>query len=332
MSQTIKEIGEQGLLKIIKQFCPSNIIGDDGAVLATDKNKLLVTTTDVLVENVHFSKITTSSYDIGWRSCAANLSDIAAMGALPLGLTVGLSLPPNTQVNYIKEIYQGLAECCQQYNCDIIGGDICKSSTITIAITALGEVLPNQVISRFTAKAGDVILVTGSHGGSKGGLELLLDKNLGKNLTLVEQQELIKMHQRPQPRLDIINSLWDNHPNITISGMDSSDGLADAIIQICSSSKVGANININSIPIPESLRKLAGEQKALEYALYGGEDFELVLCLPSTSAQNLTKKLGKDCKIIGEIIEENEIILQNNINLSKFSNLTLEKGFQHFQE
>ena len=127
MSQTIKEIGEQGLLKIINKFCPRNIIGDDGAILETDKNKLLIATTDVLVENVHFSKITTSSYDIGWRSAAANLSDIAAMGALPLGLTVGLSLPPNIEVNYIKEIYQGLAQCTQKYNCNIIGGDICKS-------------------------------------------------------------------------------------------------------------------------------------------------------------------------------------------------------------
>ena len=331
MSQTIKEIGEQGLLNIIKKFCPSNVIGDDGAVLETDKNKLLVTTTDILVENVHFSKITTSSYDIGWRSSAANLSDIAAMGALPLGLTVGLSLPPNTQVNYIKEIYQGLAECCQKYNCDIIGGDICKSSILTISITALGEVLPHQVISRFRAKVGDVILVTGSHGGSKGGLELLLDKNLGKNLTPVEKQELITLHQRPQPRLDIIPLLWEHKPNITISGMDSSDGLADAIIQICRSSKVGANININSIPIPNSLRKLTGEQLALEYALYGGEDFELVLSLPPTTAQNLTKKLGRDCQIIGEIIEGNKIILQNNTNLSKLKNLTLAKGFQHFQ-
>ena len=153
-----------------------------GAVLATDKNKLLVITTDVLVENVHFSKITTSSYDIGWRSSAANLSDLAAMGALPLGLTVGLSLPPNTEINYIKEIYKGLAECCRKYNCDIIGGDICKSSILTISITALGEVLPNQVISRFSAKAGDLILVTGSHGGSKGGLELLLDKKFRKKI------------------------------------------------------------------------------------------------------------------------------------------------------
>lgn len=332
MKQLLKDLGEQGLLKILQKFCPTDIIGDDGAVMKTDPHQLLVTTTDMLIENVHFSKITTSAKDIGWRSVAVNLSDLAAMGATPLGLTVGLALSANVEIDWLKEVYQGLFECTQKYNCPIIGGDVCKSPIITISITALGQVFPNQIIRRFTAQKDDLIVVTGTHGGSKGGLELLLNNDLKQGLNLQEYQELIKFHQRPQPRLDVIPLLWENHEKITVSGMDSSDGLADAIIQICRCSQVGAEIDLNLIPIPQSLIKLFGKKKALEYAFYGGEDFELVLCLPPENAKILVNKLGQNAKIIGKIIEEQEIKLINNDHLLSSNTLTLAQGFQHFTD
>lgn len=330
-AKTIKEIGEQGLLKIIQKYCPSNIIGDDGAVLATDPNQLLVTTTDMLVENVHFSNLTTSNYDIGWRSAAVNLSDLAAMGATPLGLTVGLSLPPHTNINFVEELYNGLAECCQKYHCPIIGGDLCKSSIITVSITALGQVFPDRIISRFTAQKDDLIVVTGNHGSSKGGLELLLNNDFGSSLNIKEKTELINIHQRPQPRLDVIPLLWENNDKITVSGMDSSDGLADAILQICRCSQGGAEIDTNLIPISSSLKKLVGEKQALEYALYGGEDFELVLCLPAKNAEILVNKLGQNSAIIGKITEGNEVKLIDKTGKMPEQILSLEKGFQHFK-
>lgn len=328
--QTIKVIGEQGLLKFVQKFCPSNIIGDDGAVIATDPKQRLVTTSDMLVQNVHFSDLTTSNYDIGWRSAAVNLSDLAAMGAKPLGLMVALSLPPDTNISFVEKLYQGLADCCQKYNCPIIGGDLCKSSIITVCITALGQVIPDNIISRFTAQRDDLIVVTGNHGSSKGGLELLLNNCLSQGLNLEEKQELIIAHQQPQPRLDVIPLLWENNNKITVSGMDSSDGLADAVIQICRCSKVGAQIDANLIPISASLKKLVGENKALEYALYGGEDYELVLCLPATNAKILVNNLGKNAKIIGKITEAKEVKLIDNTGKFTEQILSLDKGFQHF--
>ncbi len=116
----VKDIGEQGLLKKLQAFCPTDIIGDDGAVLQLEKDKKLVVTTDVLVDKVHFSSRTTSAFDAGWRGAAANLSDLAAMGATPLGITVGLSLPGSTPVSWVEELYRGLDSCLRKYQTAIV--------------------------------------------------------------------------------------------------------------------------------------------------------------------------------------------------------------------
>ena len=181
-SQLVKDIGEQGLLKKLQSFCPGEIIGDDGAVLPTHPDKDLVVTTDVLVDGVHFSDRTTTAFDVGWRAAAANLSDLAAMGAEPLGITVGLSLPGDVLVSWVEDLYQGLTACLQQYDTPIVGGDICRSQVITVAITAFGQVLPHQVIRRSNAQVGDAIVITGLHGLSRAGLELLLHPELGNQL------------------------------------------------------------------------------------------------------------------------------------------------------
>lgn len=325
-NRQIKDIGEQGLLKIVQEFCPRAIIGDDGAVIKVTEGKSLVVTTDVLVEGVHFSEVTTSPEDIGWRAIAVNLSDLAAMGAIPLGVTVGLSLPPELEVTWVEQLYQGLYSCVKTYNTAIMGGDITRSPIITVSITALGEVNPERVISRFVAQPGDAIVVTGVHGSSKAGLELLLNPELGKNLDKKTREKLIKAHQRPKPRLDILpclNKIVIN--NWRIAGMDSSDGLADAILQICRCSGVGAEIDSKAMPIDIEIKELKGKEKALEWALYGGEDFELVLCLEEKLAKELVKKTGINSAIIGKIIKEKEIkLIDQEIKLS------LEKGFQHF--
>ena len=281
---TVKDLGEHGLLRVLQRYCPKDIVGDDGAILTTDPNKSLVVTTDVLVDEVHFSDRTTTAYDVGWRATAANLSDLAAMGATPLGITVGLSLPGDKQVSWVEELYQGIADCLNLYPTPLVGGDICRSRVVTISITAFGEVHPQRAILRSSARPGDAILVTGLHGLSRGGLELLLNPEQKSNLNLVEYQRLVKAHQRPLPRLDVLPYLAQIPAQIAIAGMDSSDGLADAIEQICQHSQVGATLDISNFTIDSGLIKLAGLQKAKEWLLYGGEDFELILCLPFESS------------------------------------------------
>ena len=161
---------------------------------------------------------------------------------------------------------------------------------VSLAITALGEVLPQRAICRHLARPGDVILVTGLHGLSKGGLELLLDPKLGDVLTTPESVRLITAHQRPKPRLDLLPYLAAIESDIAIAGMDSSDGLRDAIGQICQRSGVGAIIDRAKVEVFSGLTKLVDLDTAWEWVLDGGEDFELVLCLPETHALNLAKK------------------------------------------
>ncbi len=322
----IKDIGEQGLLKIVQKYCPSEVIGDDGALVKVETGKSLVVTTDVLVEGVHFSDRTMKAEDVGWRAIAVNLSDIAAMGGEAIGVTVGLSLPSDLEVSWVEDLYKGMSDCVKAYQTVILGGDLTRSPIITVAITALGQVREERVISRFSAQPGDVMVVTGLHGSSKAGLELLLNPKLGQDMDSRVRERLIKTHQRPKPRLDciahlgkIIKGSW------RIAGMDSSDGLADAIVQICRCSGVGAEIESKKIRIDGGIRELVGEEKALEWGLYGGEDFELVLSLEENLAVELVKILGKNAAIIGKITEEREVkLIDTGIILS------LEKGFQHF--
>jgi thiamine-monophosphate kinase len=328
----VKDIGEQGLLAKLQPFCPPGMIGDDAAVLSTVPYQSLVVTTDVLVDGVHFSDLTTSPEDAGWRAVAANLSDLAAMGATPVGITIGLGLPGEIMVNWVERLYQGMTECLQKYNTVIVGGDIVRSPVTSIAITAFGQVHPQKVIRRSSAQIGDAILVTGVHGASHAGLQLLLHPELRSNLTQSQQTTLIATHQRPQPRLDVLPILGEilpsSHP--PIAGMDSSDGLADAILQICRTSGVGAVLEAQQIPLPVAFNHWLTPEQALEYALYGGEDFELVLCLPQPLAQTLVSKLGESAAIVGTITTGSQVILHDSQKKLPDQVLNLSRGFQHF--
>ena len=336
--RTVKDIGEQGLLRRLQSFCPPNIVGDDAALLAMAPGQSLVVTTDVLVDGVHFSDETTSAEDVGWRAAAANLSDLAAMGASPLGITVGLSLPSDVPLDWVEGLYRGLQLCLKQYHSPIVGGDICSSKVITVAITACGQVAPNRVISRSAAKPGDAIVVTGTHGGSRAGLELLLHPEDKNNLRVAQRQCLLQKHRRPVPRLDVIAQIDSIlKDNWRVGGMDSSDGLADAVIQICRSSGVEAQIHRNAIPLFPGWEEF-GAERSLDWALYGGEDFELVLCLEEKEAIALVERLGAGAAVIGKVEAQQyrastsgyEVKLIDKEGVYRDQILNLEAGFQHF--
>ncbi len=336
-SLRVQDIGEQGLLKILHSYCPPEIIGDDAAVLSPQVGQSLVVTTDVLIDKVHFSEITTSAEDAGWRAAAANLSDLAAMGASPLGITVGLGLAGSVCISWVERLYQGITDCLQQYNTAIVGGDVVRSPVITVAITAIGQVYPHRIIRRNQAKVGDAIVVTGVHGASRAGLELLLHPELQTSLSEEDRKTLIRAHQRPKPRLDVLPILWrilESHGFSTtlspVAGMDSSDGLADAVIQICRASGVGAVIEYTQIPFPKAFQGWLTHEQILEYALYGGEDFELVLCLPKQLAEQFVQQLDKNARIVGRITEGSTVLLHDESKKIPDKVLTLNRGFQHF--
>lgn len=336
---TVQTVGEQGILHLVRRFCPAVVVGDDGAVLALAPGQQLVVTTDVLIDGVHFSDQTTAPADVGWRAAAANLSDLAAMGAMPLGLTVGLGLPGDRPLTWVEALYQGLADCLAAYGGAIVGGDVVRSPVTTVAITAFGQVHPNQIIRRTTAQPRQAIVVTGVHGAARAGLELLLHPGCGAVLSDRDRQILIHAHQRPRPRLDVLpmltELLGEQPPQPwAIAGMDSSDGLADAIIQLCQASGVGARIRYPALPLPPSFTPWLPPATALDWMLYGGEDFELVLCLEPELATELVHKLGQDAAIIGTTTVDPAIRLVELTALdsapSTEAPLTLEQGFQHF--
>lgn len=333
-NDVIRDIGEQGVLKRLQRFCPSDIVGDDAAVMPSpEPGQLLVVTTDVLVDGVHFSDRTTSAEDVGWRGAAANLSDLAAMGSSPLGITVGLSLPGDVAVSWVERLYQGMSECLQLYNTPIVGGDVCHSPVITVSITAFGQVLQERVMRRSQAQVGDAIVVTGVHGAARVGLELLLNPEFGKDLSEKERSRLIQAHQRPQPRFDILPQLWEilaSQSPIPLTAMDSSDGLADAIAQICRASGVGAVVERDAIPIPSVLPDLASKEQVWDWALYGGEDFELVLCLSEPLARAFVEKSAAGSAIIGYITSGRSVCLRDSMGIYADELLTLSRGFQHF--
>ena len=320
--ETLAEIGELELLERLKPFC-DRTIGDDGALVNIAPDCRLVVTTDVLADDVHFSDRTTLPHAIGWRSTAANLSDLAAMGATPLGITIGLGLPAQTTWPWIQQLYRGIADCLAQYGGTILGGDVYRANQRTVSITALGQVRPEHAIFRHTAKPGMTVITTGRHGFSRAGLDILL---ASKDIITDRQKSWVEKHQYPSPRLDAIAHLQSIRPYPTATGMDSSDGLANALLQISQRSGVGIEIEQSHLDISEDLIAFIGEEKALEWTLYGGEDFELVLCLSSVNADRFLSAC-KGAVAIGRTTRSSSVQLR----LSNGSTQTLQyQGFQHF--
>jgi thiamine-monophosphate kinase len=335
----VQDLGEQKLLERLQQFCPAYVVGDDAAIIPTNPDHLLAITTDMLVDGVHFSVglekpdiHTTSPIDVGWRAAAANLSDLAAMGATPLGITVGLGLPSVLPVQWVDELYEGMTTCLSRHETPILGGDLCRSPILTLSITAIGEVLPARQILRATAQPGDVIVATGVHGASRAGLELLLNPGWGQDLSLESRNDFIRSHQRPIPRLDVPPLIWQIDPRVRVAGMDSSDGLADAVLQICRASGVGARLWYGRLPIPSALiqTQCLSEAERLNWVLYGGEDFELVLCLSRAIAESLVQQIGDGAAIVGFITSEQSVYLENENGQQIGEPLNLNSGFQHF--
>ncbi|MEA5417589.1 thiamine-phosphate kinase [Spirulina sp. CCNP1310] len=323
MSATLADWGEHRLLRRLQRFSPPAVVGDDGAVLKPEEGRSLVVTTDVLVAGVHFSEATTPPDAVGWRAMAANLSDLAAMGATPWAVTVGLSLPPDTEIAWVEALYGGMQRCLDRYGGAIVGGDLTRSPTPTLAITAFGQVDPGQILRRQGAQVGAAIVVTGYHGSARAGLALLL----GEMAARAGGDRWIAAHQYPQPRLDVLAPLQRLTLGANIAAMDSSDGLADAVVQLCRASGVGAVLAADQIPLDPDLITAVGQELAQGWALYGGEDFQLVLCLPPQIAAALVAELGPPAAIIGTITAGLEVVIGEG---DRLQSLDQAQGFQHF--
>lgn len=263
---------EKELIRIIKSTLNSEYIGDDCAYL---KDLQIVVTQDSLVENVHFRLDYTTPYQLGWKSAMVNISDICASGAVPKYLTIALSLPKYINENFVKEFYEGAKAACDDV--EIVGGDLTGSDKLYISVTAIGNAKNRNISSRSNAKAGYKIIVSGEHGNSAKGLELLTNNpspafqapsptrgEEGKN-------KFLNAHLMPVAQKEFSRKISENTTE-NYAMMDTSDGLADALIQIAKASGVTICVDTSKIPHDPDVN--------IETVLYGGEDYQLVAAVP----------------------------------------------------
>jgi thiamine-monophosphate kinase len=284
-------------------------IGDDAAVLQNVPGTRLLAACDLLIEGVHFDLSFATPRQLGWKALAVNLSDIAAMGGRPRWVLVSLGLKPGLQVSFVEEIYAGIAELAGNFGVIIVGGDTCSSpDRLVIDLCVLGEVNRTEIAYRSGAREGDYLLVTGKLGAAAAGLAYLSAK---EQLELEGAAELLQSQLQPVPRVKEAAVL-------VRSGMvgamnDLSDGLASELHEIARASGCGARIWAERLPInPAAV--LLGRQLGvdpLDWALYGGEDYELLLTIPGGKgsplvarrlSRNLWKATGTPLSMIGRVM------------------------------
>ncbi|QSX30943.1 thiamine-phosphate kinase [Shewanella cyperi] len=295
-------------------------IGDDCALVQPSEGKQLAISCDTLVEGVHFFA-DMPARALGYKALAVNLSDLAAMGAEPAWMTLALSLPQAEEA-WLSEFSTGLFEAADYYGIALIGGDTTASPVKMFSITVHGQVPAGKALTRYGAHVGDWVYVTGTLGDSALGLDLLR----GVEQTRPEHREyLIERHYRPVPRVLAGQSLR----GLASSAIDLSDGLVSDLGHILKASGVGANIEVENLPLSQALKDSVSLDRALAYALTGGEDYELLFTVPEAQRGALEIALshaGVKFVRIGQINAGNRLKLQ--LNGEPF---TPEfKGFEHF--
>ena len=331
----IKELGESGLIQRIAdtyQSSDSSVvagIGDDAAALKISSHNILLTTADILLEDVHFDLTFTDSYHLGRKALAVNLSDIAAMGGTPRFFLVSLALPAHLSVSFIDHLYRGMMELAAEFHTILVGGDTNASpQKLMIAITVLGETQPEHLLKRSGAQAGDSLFVTGTIGDAALGLI-----NLQKHPTGTKPpplNELTSKHLSPSPRIKEGKVLAENH--LANAMIDISDGLLTDLKRILTASYKGATVWIEKLPLSNAFKQTetTPNQDTINYALTGGEDYELLFTSPPAKEKALhqaVNQAGFTITKIGMITDSQElVVLDHKQQPFPLGNL----GYDHF--
>jgi thiamine-monophosphate kinase len=290
-------------------------VGDDCAVLDCGGDKYLLVTVDMMVEKSHFSRDWYTPYQIGGKLMEVNVSDVIAMGGSPRWAFLSLALTADTQVEFMDEFYRGLYESADRHGVVLAGGDTTRGGEVAVNLALVGDVEKNLVRLRSHAVPGDLICVTGTLGKSEAGLRLLL---AGK------REGYLAGYREPRCRLQKEGRAIARHAHAMI---DVSDGLGSEVVHICEESGTGALIDAGKIPLSrdtiEAARSVGGDP--YEYALYGGEDFELVFTIPGDGVSPLKKEFT-DFTVVGEIRDR----LEGIILLRGGRRLEVKGGYNHF--
>ena len=301
----LKEIGEFGLIRRMRSSLKDSQrnavlgIGDDGAALKIAPGKLTLVTLDTLVENTHFKWDYASPRQVGWKALAVNISDIAAMGGVPTYCVVGLGLSGTLEVDLVDGLCEGLKEIAARYGIGLVGGDIVRSSEFFITVCLLGEVAGGRICSRSGAKPGDLIFVTGELGAAAAGLACFDTAEV--RLESGKRELLVQKHLRPSPRLK--EGQWIAARRIATAMIDISDGLISDFSRIREESRVGAVLWEEAIPVALPAVELACSlgRSPQGWALYGGEDYELLFTASPDKRKLLDEEAPFPFSVIGEV-------------------------------
>jgi thiamine-monophosphate kinase len=285
----LKDIGEFGFIERIKSGCLIRDrdvikgIGDDCCLFKASSDLATLLTTDMLVENVHFLLSAISPYELGRKSLAVNISDIAAMGGNPKEAVISIAIPDTVEVVFLDTLYDGMKSMAKEFGVNILGGDTTWSPEhLVINIALIGEVPPDEILYRSGAREGDVIFLTGPVGSSAAGLDIILTGRSFKG-----QDELLKAHHNPSPHVKEGRTIAS--AKIANSLIDVSDGVAADLGHICAESGLGAIIEEESIPTTPGFRAYCEEfkQDPTHLSLHVGEDYVLLGTAPADAADRL---------------------------------------------
>lgn len=322
----MQEIGEFGLIRrlaagiVLQQPSTLKGIGDDAAVIDLSPTEALVVTSDMLLEGIHFDLAFMPLQHLGYKAVAVNVSDIAAMNAIPTQITVGIAFSNRFSVEAIELLYTGIKAACEAYKVDLVGGDTTSShSGLVISITALGRKNKAGLVYRNGAKPTDILCVTGDLGAAYAGLQVLerekeiFRSNPEMQPDLERYEYLVGRQLRPEARMDVVYELEELQV-IPTSMIDISDGLASELLHLCNASGTGARVFEDKLPIDQQTYETAVELglDPVTCAMNGGEDYELLFTIKVADFEKV--KQHQEIHVIGfmhEYPKQIELITKN---------------------
>ncbi len=332
----LAQIGEFQLIERIrtafKQDSPGVLgIGDDCAVWPGEAGNVFLGTTDLLVEHIHFLRDRITPKELGYKALAVNLSDIAAMGGTPVGAFLSIGLPGDLDVGWWDAFFEGVRELSESSTCPLLGGDTTKSQRdIVINVTVTGTMPAKHVKYRSAAKPGDVIAVTGLLGDVAGGLQVLLKEWPPSH---PDYEYLVRAHHRPRPHLE--EGAWLSKESAVHAMMDVSDGVDSDLRHIMKASRVGASVDVDSLPRSVELERVCQELNwnSAQIAVAGGEDYVLLCTIDPASFPSLAEKFHSTFKRplhrIGVVTADtNKLVYQSDGETISFGS----GGFDHFKQ
>ncbi len=323
----LSDIGERALVEIarktFKRGPPVRVgIGDDAAVIDLD-HKYLVATTDMIIESTNFP-VGTKPEQIGRKAVVVNLSDLAAMGAEPLGLIFSVSLPRELDVMFIKRLMKSMDREARKYKTYVVGGDLDESNEIMISGAAFGLAKRNQLLKRSEVKKGDVVAVTGELGAASAGLKILQ-----KKLSDPKYKKLVKAQLEPIARVK--EGITLARSGSVKAATDITDGLASSLWQVACESEVKIMIEKGKIPVHPLVKKFSRQRgfNLDDFVLFGGEDFELLFTVRSSAwdkVRRMLERAGISVSPIGKAIKGSGVYIRDNEKIEVLKNL----GYEHF--